>query len=337
MTTDGHDDLVTTDQGEAMTEGPVRRLRRRLHRLGSVAVPGREPAGEAPRDMQVTVDDGAVTGVAETLPTRPARGAGSRRPAGRRVWKRRVTNGLRMALAMFAAGAVYALAAPGTATAEATASAEDIAAGKTLYDASCITCHGRNGQGVENRGPSLIGVGSAAVEFQVATGRMPAAAQGAQIERREPLYTREEAQQIGAYIQSLGGGPELPADSQMTGGDVARGGTLYRVNCSSCHAFGAGGGALSSGKFAPSLTQSTPRDIWAAMLTGPQNMPVFGNNQLSPDEKRDIIAYIQNLQHDPDPGGWGIGRLGPVAEGLVIFIVGITILVLVSLWMVGKA
>jgi ubiquinol-cytochrome c reductase cytochrome c subunit len=118
---------------------------------------------------------------------------------------------------------------------------------------------------------------------------------------------------------------------------VARGGTLYRVNCSSCHSFGGGGGALSGGKAAPSLSAATPRDIWAAMLTGPQNMPVFGNNQLSPDEKKDIVAYIQNLQTDPDPGGWGIGRLGPVAEGLVIFLVGITVLVLASLWMVGKA
>jgi len=247
---------------------------------------------------------------------------------------------LRMSLALFLVGGLYAAFAPGVqATSSAADTAADVQEGKTLYDASCISCHGRNGQGVPDKGPSLIGVGSAAVEFQVATGRMPAARQEAQIERKTPLYTRAQAQQIGAYIQQLGGGPTLPdkSDEALANGDIARGGTLFRVNCSSCHAFGAGGGALSSGKFAPSLEQSTPRDMYAAMLTGPQNMPVFGNNQLSPEEKSDIIAYIQNLQHDSDPGGWGIGRLGPVTEGLAIFLIGMVALVFTTLWIAGKS
>ncbi len=255
-------------------------------------------------------------------------------------WRRRAGNAVRMVLALILVGGIYTTIAPGAQAEDAGApSAADIADGKELYDQTCISCHGRNGQGVPDRGPSLIGVGSAAVEFQVATGRMPANAQGAQIERREPLYTREQAQQIGAYIQSLGGGPVLPTETDdqiIAGGDVARGGTLFRVNCSSCHAFGIGGGALSSGKSAPSLEESTPRDIWAAMLTGPQNMPVFGNNQLSPEEKRDIVAYIHYLQTDPDPGGWGIGRLGPAAEGVAIFLIGIVALVFATLWIVGK-
>jgi ubiquinol-cytochrome c reductase cytochrome c subunit len=245
-----------------------------------------------------------------------------------------------MVLALMIVGGLYTVVAPGAQAEDVpTASAEDIAAGKALFDQSCISCHGRNGQGVEDRGPSLLGVGSAGVEFQVATGRMPATGQNAQVERRTPLYTREEAQQLGAYIQSLGGGPEMPdqTDEQiLAGGDVARGGTLFRINCSSCHAFGIGGGALSSGKSAPSLEESSPRDIWAAMLTGPQNMPVFGNNQLTPEEKRDIVAYIHYLQTDPDPGGWGIGRLGPAAEGLAIFLIGMVALVFATLWIVGK-
>jgi ubiquinol-cytochrome c reductase cytochrome c subunit len=246
---------------------------------------------------------------------------------------------VRLVLALLLVGGLYAAVAPGTrAAADSTASQEDIASGQAIYDASCISCHGRNGQGVQDKGPSLIGVGSAAVEFQVATGRMPAPSQGAQEERRTPLYTRQQAQQIGAYIQSLGGGPQIPneTDAELATGDIAQGGTLFRVNCSSCHAFGGGGGALSSGKFAPSLYDATPRDIWAAMLTGPQNMPVFGNNQLSPQEKHDIVAYITQLQTDPDPGGWGIGRLGPAAEGLAIFLIGMVALVFATLWIVGK-
>src|SRR5262249_25642722 len=151
-------------------------------------------------------------------------------PRGR--WRRRTGNGVRMVLALLLVGGLYAAVAPSTrAAADATASADDIAAGKAMFDASCISCHGRNGQGVADKGPSLMGAGSAAVEFQVATGRMPAPGQGAQNERRAPLYTRQEAQQIGAYIQSLGGGPEIPneTDAQLANGDVARGGTLYRV------------------------------------------------------------------------------------------------------------
>src|SRR6185437_12384160 len=118
---------------------------------------------------------------------------------------------------------------------------------------------------------------------------------------------------------------------------MAAGGELFRVNCSSCHSFGGGGGALSSGKFAPTIEDATARDIYTAMLSGPQNMPVFGDNQLTPDQKRDIIAYIQHLQNDGDPGGWGIGRIGPVTEGLAIFLIGIVALVFTTLWIAGKS
>jgi mono/diheme cytochrome c family protein len=139
--------------------------------------------------------------------------SGRRRPAGpRSPLRRRLGTAVRMTAALLLVGGLYAAFAPGVqATATSADTAADVAEGKQLYDASCISCHGRNGQGVPDKGPSLIGVGSAAVEFQVATGRMPAPGQGAQIARKTPLYTRDEARQIGAYIQELGGGPELPS------------------------------------------------------------------------------------------------------------------------------
>jgi ubiquinol-cytochrome c reductase cytochrome c subunit len=269
--------------------------------------------------------------------------------AARGKLRRRLSAAVRLVAALTLVGGLYTAYAPGVGRAEETVKLSDAAAnGKAIYEVSCITCHGRNAQGVENRGPSLIGVGSAAVEFQVNTGRMPLARQEAQAERKTPQFTEDEAADLGAYIQELGGGPQLPTveslDEQVKkaqGNDkiLAHGGELYRVNCSSCHAFSAGGGALSSGKFAPSLKHSTNRDIYAAMLTGPQNMPVFGNNQLSPDDKAAIIAYIQDLNKNEaaDPGGWAIGRYGPVPEGLVIFLIGIAALVFATLWIAGKS
>jgi ubiquinol-cytochrome c reductase cytochrome c subunit len=246
---------------------------------------------------------------------------------------------LRLLAALTLAGGAYTVFAPGLQaqdTPQLSSAAQD---GKALFDVSCVSCHGRNAQGIEGRGPSLVGVGSAAVEFQVGTGRMPLARQEAQAERKPPVFSDEQTRQLGQYVQELGGGPQVPQGEELAqGGDVADGGRLFRINCSSCHSFGGGGGALSSGKYAPALGPATDRQIYAAMLTGPQNMPVFGDNQLRPEEKADIIAYVQEtLKKDQDPGGFNLGRLGPSTEGLVIFLVGIVALVFASLWIAGKS
>ena len=259
--------------------------------------------------------------------------------------RRRLGAAARMLAALALAGGVYTAFAPG-AFAEDTpqqlsASAEE---GKALFNNSCISCHGRNAEGVEGRGPSLIGVGSASVEFQVGTGRMPMVRQEAQAEQKPPLFNETQVQQMGQYIQELGGGPQLPSGDltvslEQNPEALAAGGELFRLNCTSCHGFGGGGGALSSGKYAPSLHDATTEEIYSAMLSGPQNMPVFGDNELTPDQKREIITYVKmQLQEDKDPGGlFNLGRYGPVTEGLAIFVVGITILVFASLWIAGKS
>jgi ubiquinol-cytochrome c reductase cytochrome c subunit len=168
---------------------------------------------------------------------------------------------------------------------------------------------------------------------------MPMAQQEAQAAKKTPLYTWDQARQIGAYIQALGGGPEIPTGELGDSSDeaLARGGELFRINCAACHGYGLGGGALSSGKYAPALNDVSPRVIYAALLTGPQNMPVFGDNQLTPDEKRAIVGYITTLQDDKDPGGFGLSRVGPVPEALVIFLVGMVLLVFSTLWIAGKS
>ncbi|WP_189336258.1 cytochrome bc1 complex diheme cytochrome c subunit [Actinoplanes ianthinogenes] len=258
--------------------------------------------------------------------------------------RRRVGAAVRMIAALALAGGVYTAFTPGAFAEDSTPLSSAAQQGKELFDNSCISCHGRDGQGVAGRGPSLIGVGSASVEFQVGTGRMPMARQEAQAEQKKPQFTPDETKQLAQYIQEIGGGPEIPAgelklDPKANPEALARGGELFRVNCTSCHSFTGAGGALSSGKFAPSLHDATPEQIYAAMLTGPQNMPVFGDNQLTPEQKREIITYITvQLQDNKDAGGiFNLGGYGPATEGMAIFLVGITILVFTSLWIAGKS
>ncbi|UOY02994.1 cytochrome bc1 complex diheme cytochrome c subunit [Blastococcus sp. PRF04-17] len=262
----------------------------------------------------------------------PARRARARR---RSKHRRRLANVAGLMTALVLTGVLYSMFAPAHAADDRSESAAE-AAGRELYERSCITCHGENLQGVPNRGPSLIGVGEAAVYFQVHTGRMPMVRQEAQAPDKPAVFSDEEIDQLMAYVQANGGGPTLPS-GDLRDGDLAEGGELFRLNCASCHNFVGQGGALSSGKYAPSLADATDLEIYTAMLSGPQNMPVFGDNQLTPEEKRSIINYIQTIQGQADPGGAGVGRTGPVAEGLVIWVVGIGALMFGIFWMGSKA
>jgi ubiquinol-cytochrome c reductase cytochrome c subunit len=249
--------------------------------------------------------------------------------------RRRLANVAGLMTALVLTGALYSVFAPAQAAEDTGQSAAE-AAGRQLYERSCITCHGENLEGVPNRGPSLIGVGEAAVYFQVHTGRMPLPRQEAEAPVKPAVFSDEEIDQLMAYVQANGGGPTLPS-GDLRDGDLAQGGELFRLNCASCHNFVGEGGALSSGKAAPSLADASDMEIYTAMLTGPENMPVFGDNQLTPDEKRSIINYITTIRETPNPGGAGIGRIGPVGEGLVIWVVGIGALMFGVFWMGSKA
>ncbi|MBI1759177.1 MAG: c-type cytochrome [Actinobacteria bacterium] len=249
--------------------------------------------------------------------------------------RRRASSTIALTVALGAVGFGYAAIAPSSAAADQTPSA-DAQRGQQIYQTACITCHGRNLQGVPDRGPSLIGVGEAATYFQVATGRMPAAAQGSQIPAKPPQYTEEQVNQIAGYVQSVGGGPQVPSGN-LRDGDMALGGELFRLNCAQCHNFAGKGGALSSGKSAPGLGTSTDQVIYAAMLSGPENMPVFGDNNITPAEKRAIVSYVQTLKETKDPGGNGVGRLGPVPESIVLWVAGIGALMFAVLWIGAKS
>ncbi len=257
---------------------------------------------------------------------------------------RRARNGMALLFALVVMGFLYQMFTPQPQIAAAgDTDPAAIAAGQALYNNSCITCHGQNLQGITDRGPSLIGVGQAAVYFQVGTGRMPLADNAAQAPRKAPFFTPEEVQQMGAYIQANGGGPQVPVNADGTSAvlqnvdSLAKGAELYRLNCASCHNFTGKGGALSQGKYAPDLGQATDSQIYAAMLSGPENMPKFGDGQLTPDEKIAIITYVQNAKATMDPGGYGLGGFGPVSEGFVAFIVGMGVILGVMLWMGARA
>ncbi len=235
-------------------------------------------------------------------------------------------------------GGAYAAFATTSGANDTGTGADDIAAGRQLFQVSCITCHGANLEGIKDQGPSLIGVGAAAVYFQVSTGRMPAANQGAYEARKEAKFNETQTEQLAAYVESVGGGPGIPqGDLRGDNSSIAIGGQLFRLNCASCHGTTFKGAPLSAGKQVPSLNESTDLDMYTAMLSGPENMPVFSDNQITPDEKRAIIAYVQTLKASKDPGGHGVDRIGPVSEAIVIWVAGVGAIMISILWIGAKA
>ena len=242
--------------------------------------------------------------------------------------------------ALAATGGLYAALAPAPkAQADDSAQSLAITQGKKLYSVGCASCHGQSGQGSSD-GPSLVGVGSAAVDFQVGTGRMPAQQPGAQIPKKKNIYTQAQIDQLAAYIASLGPGPVAPTKDQYSpaGADAAKGGELFRTNCSQCHNFVGRGGALTDGKYAPSLKGVDPKHVYEAMQTGPQNMPSFPDSTMPQDAKADIIAYLHEVDsaNSPNPGGFTLGTIGPVSEGLFAWVFGLGAMIAIAVWMAAR-
>ena len=259
--------------------------------------------------------------------------------------RRRYAAPVVLLMALLFTGGTYAVLAPATAE-DSTASADTVDQGRDLFLVGCSSCHGDHGQGIVTQdgtqyGPPLVGVGAASVDFQVGTGRMPMVQPGAQVVVKKTVYSEEETEALAAFVASLGPGPEIPEAEQYDPASipedeleeaVVRGGQFFRTNCTACHNFAAAGGALPGGKYAPSLTDVEPVHIYEALITGPQQMPVFSDEVLTPEEKREVIAYIRSIANEPGYGGSKLGSLGPVAEGLVAWVVGIGVLVGFAVW-----
>ncbi|MGV3072054.1 cytochrome bc1 complex diheme cytochrome c subunit [Corynebacterium phoceense] len=278
----------------------------------------------------------------------PDTAAAKKTRRGRKV-KRTLAGAFALTIGLTGAGVLASALSPDAQV--ATAQKDDAALvqeGKDIYDTACITCHGANLQGIQDRGPSLVGIGAGSVYFQVHSGRMPMMSNDAQAERKTPRYTEQQTLALAAFVAANGGGPDIVYnedgsvaqeslrganyDGNIQAEDVAKGSELFRMNCASCHNFTGQGGALSSGKYAPPLAPASEQEIYQAMLTGPQNMPKFSDRQLTADEKKDIIAYIKSAKETPSPAGWDLGGLGPVSEGLAMWIIGITALCAAAMW-----
>lgn len=209
--------------------------------------------------------------------------------------------------------------------------------GAELYAANCASCHGIDGSGVspsnpihgagdtEGAGPTLHGVGALAPDFYLRTGRMPISHPGEEPERGRPDFSTREINALTQYVASLGGGPPVPHPRPETG-DVSRGMELFTDHCAGCHQIVGRGGYVTDTRV-PALQHVSPTQIAEAVRIGPYLMPSFPHSQINDRQLNSIIAYIQTTQHPTDPGGLGIGHIGPVPEGIVTWFVAAFVLV----------
>jgi ubiquinol-cytochrome c reductase cytochrome c subunit len=224
-----------------------------------------------------------------------------------------------------AAGALMIWSTPGP-PARAAAPTAQVAQGRTLFVAGCSYCHGIDARGVHGRGPTLRGVGAAAVDFALATGRMPLDDPGHQPTRNVPEYDAAERRALVAYLGAFGG-PAIPRVDPAAG-DLVAGRSLFTDQCAGCHTVTARGGVV-PGAIAPALQQATPTQIAEAVRTGPQLMPVYREHQLDQHGLDSVTRYVLSTRHLDNPGGWAIGNLGPVPEGLVAWLLAGTALLIV--------
>jgi ubiquinol-cytochrome c reductase cytochrome c subunit len=227
--------------------------------------------------------------------------------------------------ALLAAGALVQLGTGGHA-----ATARPVQAGgrgQALYQQSCASCHGQQGQGTQ-RGPALAGVGAASADFYLSTGRMPITDEQRNPGRGRPAFGRADIDALVGYVASLGDGPAVPTVDPAAG-RLAEGERLYQENCAACHSATGTGGALTSGQVAPSLAQATPVQVAEAIRVGPGAMPRFASQTLNDPQVDSIAAYVGRLHHGGNRGGWDLGRIGPVTEGLVAWVAGLGLVLLV--------
>jgi ubiquinol-cytochrome c reductase cytochrome c subunit len=240
-----------------------------------------------------------------------------------------------LALALACLGVGVLAVGGGVAGAQVRPPPADIEAGRQLFAVACTTCHGTDGAGVADRGPTLIGVGAASADFYLSSGRMPLDRPRTQAERKRVAYTPTQVRQLVAYVASLGPGPAIP-DVDPKLGDLADGNRLYANNCAPCHSSAAAGGALGHAVYAPALNRATSTQVAEAIRVGPGAMPVFGPETLDDAQVASVVRYVAYLHKPDDRGGLGLGHLGPIPEGFVAWVVGLGAMLVAVRWIGTK-
>ncbi len=212
-----------------------------------------------------------------------------------------------------------------------------IAEGHKLFEENCSSCHLSTAEG-SSAAPSLRGVGPATVDFWITTGRMPATTPlQVQADQKPPRLTKREAEEVAAWINSLTPSAPYIPDVTLEGANLREGATLFALNCAACHTITGAGDALAYGTFSSSLHTATPQQVAEAVRTGPGNMPRFTGN-LTDAQVRDVVAYVtERIEHPTNAGGFGLGGVGPVAEGFVALLFGVGGLMLVCFWIGDRA
>ncbi|MGH2776785.1 MAG: cytochrome bc1 complex diheme cytochrome c subunit [Actinomycetota bacterium] len=199
--------------------------------------------------------------------------------------------------------------------------------GQELFEASCSTCHGVDGQGTDN-GPSLEGVGEASADFQLRTGRMPLASGTDQAVRKVPAFDNDQIEALVGYVGTFGDGPPIP-EVDLEGASLVAGQALYIENCAACHGATGAGGAVGNEALAPGLSAAPEVEIAEAMIVGPGQMPQF---DFTDAQRNDLVNFVIYLRDEPRPGGADIGGIGPVPEGFVAWLVGLGSLIVICLF-----
>jgi ubiquinol-cytochrome c reductase cytochrome c subunit len=213
------------------------------------------------------------------------------------------------------------------ASAPPAADPEQVERGRRLFLEGCSSCHGLDARGIEGTAPSLRNAGALAADFYLSTGRMPLDKPGDEPVRTQPRYPPGEIDALVAYVGSLGG-PAIP-EVHPERGKINEGFALFNENCAGCHQAVAKGGVV-TGAFAPDLGDATPTEVGEAVRMGPYVMPAFNNRQIDEDELNSIARYVELTKDPVDEGGWGIGNLGPVPEGMVAWLLALASLLLVA-------
>jgi ubiquinol-cytochrome c reductase cytochrome c subunit len=211
--------------------------------------------------------------------------------------------------------------------------AGDPSRGRELFLTGCEACHGVDARGIRGRGPTLHGAGAAAADFYLSTGRMPLDEPDAQPDRTEPPYDQAVIDDLVAYIGSLGG-PAVP-QVELAGASLSEGQKLFTENCAGCHQI-AGRGGIMAGAFVPTVLEATPRQVVEAARIGPYVMPVFDEAQLSDAELASIARYVEYAKDPENPGGWELYDIGPVPEGMVTWLIGLAVLLVVIRLLGGR-